>query len=174
MSEKTGLIIIACVSVVAFFILFYLGVVEAYYNSIIGFSLGTLCGKQEFCRWMIKYPKGYLVGCIFLIISFLSMMVMDKTTIIFAIIRNFAAFGAIIIVLYIIRYIDIKNVFWGYFSRISPEIYFYHMPIAVLLSQIIEDKVKLTVLITVLTLLSASVISKVNRWIHGKIGRICL
>lgn len=169
--ERYQMPMIFTVSVVAFVILYNLGVVEAYYNSIIGFWLGMLCGRNDYIHTMNRHKHGYMYGICVLIISFMAMFVLNRESMLFAVVRNLAAVGAIIVMLYCIRYVDVKDKFSGYMSKISPEVYFYHMPLALLLSQVIENSILFAVSVTVITFLIAPVINRLNKWINTKISK---
>lgn len=94
---------------------------------------------------------------------------LDRESILFAVIRNFAAIGAIVIILYVIRYMDVKDAVSKYLSKISPEIYFYHMPIALLLSRIIENSLVFALSVTVATFIIAPIINLWDKWLNKKI-----
>ena len=160
------------VSIAAFVILYKADVVEAYYNSIIGFWFGMLCGKYQATEIVDQHKKGWLLGSLILVGAFGGMFILDRESMIFAVIRNFAAAGAMVLVLYMIRYIDVNDKFSRYLSKISPEIYFYHMPIALLLSQTIKDQMVFSAVVVVLTFLIAPLINIVDQQVHTKIKYI--
>ena len=161
--EKYQLKVLAIISVMAFILLYYSGVVEAYYNSIIGFWFGMLCGRHRCVELMDRYKKGYLLGGCGLILSFVGMFALDHSSIVFAVIRNFAAVGAIIIVLYIVRYLNVNNMLMRYLSRISPEIYFYHMPIALLFSFILKNSIIYAIVVIVASVGVAALVNPLNQ-----------
>lgn len=163
-------IVFACfISVLAFAALYYSGLVEAYYNSIIGFCLGMAYGSRKCREAIVKQKKGWMLGVFLLAAGFAGMMVMDKNGILFAAVRNAAAMGAILLALYLIRYIDTCDRINKYFSAISPEIYFYHIPVTMILSSVVQNK-WLYVLITVgLTFLIAPVMNFFNRKVQKRL-----
>jgi membrane protein len=170
--KRYQLIVILGVSIAAFVILYKADVVEAYYNSIIGFWFGMLCGKYQATEIVDQHKKGWLLGSLILVGAFGGMFILDRESMIFAVIRNFAAVGAMVLVLYMIRYIDVNDKFSRYLSKISPEIYFYHMPIALLLSQTIKDQMVFSAVVVVLTFLIAPLINIVDQQVHTKIKYI--
>lgn len=133
------IVVMLGITTVSFVMLFHSGLVEAYYNSIFGFYFGMFCYRISFFEWTKKHRYGYMIAGLFLILAFGAMFVLDRNTIFFAVVRNIAAIAAIIMVFYVMPYINIIDKFNKFISKISPEIYFYHMPIALLLSQIIRD-----------------------------------
>lgn len=60
--EKHQSKVILLASVVAFAALYAVGAVEAYYNSVIGFYIGILCGKYDYVRLVKRYKHGWLWG----------------------------------------------------------------------------------------------------------------
>lgn len=169
--EKYQLLFIGFVSVIAFILFYYSGLVEAYYNSIIGFGFGTFVGKKGGVELMERYKNAWLPAIVVLLSSFAGMFFLDRQSIIFAVIRNFAAVGAIVIVLFIIRYLDINNKLLNILCRISPEIYFYHMPIALLYSQILKNTTIYVILVIVTSLFVALLLNPVNRSVRKLIKR---
>lgn len=161
--EKYQLLVIGTVSVIAFILLYYSGLVEAYYNSIIGFWFGMFCGKHGCIQLMERYKNGYLLSGMILILSFAGMFLLDRQSIIFAIIRNLAAVGAIVIALYIVKCLNLNNMLMRYISRISPEIYFYHMPIALLCSQVLKNTIVYAIVVMTVSLGVAALVNPVNR-----------
>lgn len=161
--EKYQLSLIVIISIAAFIALYYSGVVEAYYNSIIGFWFGMFCGRHGCVQLMERHKKGYLFGGCILILSFWGMFVFDHSSIIFAIVRNFAAVGAIIIALYIVKCVNLNNVIMKYLSKISPEIYFYHMPIALLCSQVLKNNTVYAIVVIVASVSVAALVNPLNR-----------
>ncbi len=170
-SERYQLLIVATASVIGFIILFNSGLVEAYYNSIIGFWFGMLCGKYGCIVLMDRYKKGYIIGIIILVGAFVGMFIFDKRSMLFASVRNAAAVGAIIVVIYIIRMINTDYSLLRSISSISPELYFYHMPIALLLSYILNDSYVYMTVVIIISFLVAIVIHPVNNKIQIIIKR---
>lgn len=130
------LLVVGTVSAVAFVVLFKVGVVEAYYNSIIGFAFGMYLGNRNadmINRDSVKVP---IYAIIVLMCSFGCMFVLNHESILFAVIRNIAAVGGILFVLWMLQYWNPIDDVSRWISKISPEIYFYHMPIALILSQL--------------------------------------
>ena len=56
--KRHYLMFIGIVSVIAFILLYYSGLVEAYYNSIIGFWFGVFCGKESCITLIQRYKSG--------------------------------------------------------------------------------------------------------------------
>lgn len=165
-SEKYQLIVVAGISVIAFVILYNSELVEAYYNSIIGFWIGMFCGRYGCIHIMKKYKAGYIVGWLILVISFVGMFFLDRQSMLFALIRNIAAVGALIVVLYIIRFLDIDVKMMRYLSTISPEIYFYHMPIALILSHIVKNKTLYMFIVIISSIMISIIIHPINQRIQ--------
>ncbi|MBE5924468.1 MAG: acyltransferase [Lachnospiraceae bacterium] len=161
-NDKYRLMVILVVSVIAFVCLFYSGLVEAYYNSIIGFWIGMYCGRKGCINMLDKHTKGYLLGWVILILSFAAMFVLDKQSLAFAAIRNAAAVGALIAVLYMIRYLRLDLKILKLLSSTSPELYFYHMPIALILSFIFENAYIYMALVIVSSYVVAFIIHPIN------------
>lgn len=169
MNEKYQLLFVAIVSITAFVLLYYSGLVEAYYNSIIGFGCGMLCGSKDYVSFIHKYKKGYLGGVVLLIIAFAAMVVVDRTSIFFALIRNLGALGAIIITLYAISFFKFDSKLNRYLCKVSPEIYFYHIPITLLLSAVINNKVIYFVVVIMATFIVVPVFNYINKWMLQKL-----
>lgn len=152
--KKYQIPVVFIVSVIAFFILFNAGVVEAYYNSILGFVMGIFCYRSSWLKWIDK--KGVLAIAIFgVLMCFSTMFLVNHTTVYFAIIRNMAAIAMIIVVLYFIRMINTKYEVLNYLSKISPELYFYHMPIALIFSWFIKSVWIYALIVTVISFIVA-------------------
>ena len=170
--EKYQVTAVFMISAAAFIILYYSGVVEAYYNSIIGFGLGMLYGSGECWKITEKYTKGWIAAAALLIFGFAGMIFMDKNGILFAAVRNLAAMGAIILALYLIRYINTCDRVNQCLSRISPELYFYHIPITMLLSNVIKNKFLYVLAAVGLTFLIAPIMNILNKKIQIKLKRL--
>lgn len=161
--EKYQLPLIAVISIIAFILLYKADVVEAYYNSIIGFWFGMFCGRHGCLQLIERHKKGYIPGAVILILSFLGMFVFDHTSILFAAVRNFAAAGAIIVALYLVKYLNLNITLLKYAGRISPEIYFYHMPVALLLSQVLKNPVVYAIVVIGTSIGIAALVNPLNR-----------
>jgi peptidoglycan/LPS O-acetylase OafA/YrhL len=120
---------------------------------------------------MDRYKKGYIIGIIILVGAFVGMFIFDKRSMLFASVRNAAAVGAIIVVIYIIRMINTDYSLLRSISSISPELYFYHMPIALLLSYILNDSYVYMTVVIIISFLVAIVIHPVNNKIQIIIKR---
>lgn len=95
--------------------------------------------------------------------AFAAMFCLDRQSILFAVIRNFAAIGAIVLALYIIKYLDMQSRWLKIMSRISPEIYFYHMPIALLCDLVLKNTIVYVIVVIVSSLSIAVLINPINR-----------
>lgn len=172
LKDKYQVIAVGLLSLLAFFILFYSGLVEAYYNSIIGFVLGMFLGRYGCVKMMGRMRYGFWLGGGILVISFGTMFVLNHDSIGFALIRNFAAAAAILVVLYIVKNLDTDDKVLKYFSRISPEIYFYHMPICELLSQILKNSLIYAIVVIIASLGIAAIMNPLNGKIQKALKRI--
>lgn len=124
-NEKYQLLFMAIISSIAFVCLFYSGLVEAYYNSIVGFLFGMFCYKYNFLNWKSKFKWLWIIALIILVIAFGGMFLLNRSSILFAIIRNIAAVAAIILCIFMVYKLDLCDKFFQYLSKISPEIYFF-------------------------------------------------
>ncbi len=158
-------------SIIGFVVLFNSGLVEAYYNSIFGFSAGMLLGICDYTKILEEKKHGYIIGIIILLVAFALMFVLNKDTIVFALVRNVAAVGAVIILLYLCTYLNLSARVNECFCRLSPEIYFYHMPVALVLSRLVTDPYKFTAAVIAASLLLAVIFNvvdnKVNKFWKG-------
>lgn len=150
------------VSVIAFISLYYLGIIEGAYSSILGYVFGMFCYKYSYLRWTKHFSWIFVFAVIGLFMSFVCMFIFDRTTIGFAFIRNAAAIEAIVIILHLIQYIDITNAFTIFLSKISSELYFYHLFISRLLCHIIDNVYLYTVAVIALSMVSAIIINKLD------------
>ena len=158
---KRFLFVFIC-SVIGFVLLFYSGLVEAYYNSIIGFSVGMLIGIVDYTLFLKRYKYGYFLGVIILLIAFALMFILKKDTLLFAVIRNVAAVGAIIVLIYLCSYMKINVKINDYLCRISPELYFYHMPIALIFSKVTLSSYAYMGIVIVLSIFFAILFNLIN------------
>ncbi len=150
-------------SVAGFIILYYSGLVEAYYNSIFGFSIGMLAGATDFPALMKKFKLGFILGLVLIMISFGLMFIMDKDSILFALIRNVAAAGTLIVILYFCSLIKIDLKINDFLCRISPELYFYHMPVALLFSRVIENPYIYAIVVIIISFILAVIFNIIDR-----------
>lgn len=160
--EQYQILSIFLISIIAFVLLFYSGLVEAYYNSIIGFSFGMLCFKYQLNgkikeKWWIT-----IAAFIIFVLAFLGMFLFNKDAIGFAVIRNLAAVASIILVTKVVQYINFIDAFFKYLSRISPEIYFYHMPLTMVLAWTIKNPYIYLGIVFCLTIVVARIMNIVN------------
>ena len=154
-------------SVIAFLLLYRTGVVEGYYNSIFGFSFGMLaasCKKPE-----IFGKKGAAVtGLILCGVSFALMFLLDTSGRLFPLVRNAAAIGACLLLMYLSWYVSIRCRVIDTLSRVSPEIYFFHIPITLVLSYVISHPYVYLLVDSAVSLAVAFAVHPVNRWINKK------
>lgn len=159
--------IIAALSIVAFLALYFNrgGIIgEPYYDSIFGYSLGVILNWSSSSIRKEKYKKFIIIFdfiCIGISFYFL-MFVRDHSTIWFAIIRNLAAISILTIVVYIIDTIEIKSVIMRYLSRISAELYIFHIPLCELLRNRIKNNVIYILVVIICSLLMASIFNIIN------------
>lgn len=171
-SSKYQILFVAVLSGFAFTALYYSGLVEAYYNSIIGFCLGMFWAKHDHSIFMDQYSKGYLPAAIIVIITFAAMLVFDRSSILAAIDRNLAACGSIILAMYVMQYVDLNDRVNRYLSKISPEIYFYHMPVALLCSNVIENVYVYAAVVIGATMIIAPVFHNLNGHVQNRIRKL--
>jgi peptidoglycan/LPS O-acetylase OafA/YrhL len=150
-------------SIIGFVVLFNSGLVEAYYNSIFGFSAGMLLGLCDYTKILEEKKHGYILGIVILLVAFGLMFVMDKNSLAFALVRNIAAIGAVIVLIYLCSYVNIENKINNYLCTISPELYFYHMPLALILSKIINNPYKYMIVVIVLSMIFAIIFNYLDR-----------
>ena len=160
-------VIMLC-TIAGFVILFHSGLVEAYYNSIFGFVTGAVLGRFDYSDILKHTFSGFMVGGIMLLVSFGLMFVLNKDSMTFALVRNFAGCGAAIFLLYFCRYIKIDNGINRYICKMSPELYFYHMPIAVLFSKVITDPYIYMLLVIAVSFVMAVVFNIFDGFIHER------
>lgn len=162
MGEKWGLAGMGIVSVIAFISLYYLGIIAGAYSSILGYVFGMFCYKYSYLRWTKHFNWIFVSAVIGLFMSFVCMFILDRTTIGFAFIRNAAAIAAIVLILHLIQYINITNFFTIFLSKISSELYFYHLFISRLLCHIIDNAYLYAVTVIVLSMVFAIIINKLD------------
>lgn len=168
--KQYQMIFIGIVTVTAFISLYFSGLVEAYYNSIIGFGAGMYCGRTAYLKIMDRHKRGgCLIGTGLLAGAFISMIfIQDKNSVFFALIRNLAALGAVILALYIIKYVKTEGRLLKFLGRISPELYFYHIPITLLLSQVISSRGFYLAAVLILTFVISVPVNKMNCVVRKK------
>lgn len=104
--------------------------------------------------------------------AFTAMLFVRHDTMVFAAIRNIAAGGAILCLLYTVQYLDPKDSFHTYLSGISPEIYFYHIPVAELLSHVVENSAVYVISVLCITVSIVPFAHKADQWAHGRLVRL--
>lgn len=169
--EKRQVFYGGVLSFIAFIILYYSGLVQSYYNSIVGFWFGMFCYKQSYLEWTKRYKKGWIAAIICLCGAFISMFILERNTILFALVRNLAAVGAIVLVLYAIQRVNVVNVFNQFLSKISPELYFYHLPVTLLFRSIMSNVYCYIVAVTATSLALAIMIGILDRKVQKIIKR---
>ena len=128
---------VAVISIAAFFVLYRIGAVEAWYNSLCGFPLGMFCASYGVdSRTVGKNRKTILgAGILICVLCFGAMIIpgIDKTSWYFSLIRNLAAVGFIMIILCLVLKVDTAAGGFVFLTAISAELYFCHIPVTTLL-----------------------------------------
>ena len=157
------LLVVGTVSVVGFVALFWTDVVAAYYNSISGFVFGMYLGNRNIDIIDKNSVKILICAIAVLVCSFCCMFVLNHESIVFALIRNIAAVGGILFVLWMLQYWNPIDSVSRWMSKISPELYFWHMPITLILSKLdmsVMEYVGSVILISVVAAILSNIIYK--------------
>ena len=162
---RTG--IVSFISAIALVLLYKAGVVEAYYNSIIGFSTGMIMGSLKKTE-VLKKKVMLLCGVFIFAAGFGFMFILDKHSVLVAIIRNITAAGGMIIVTYICSIIDYHLLPNDYLCRISPELYFYHIPMTMLLHYVISNPYLYMIIVCITSFMLAGIMHLINQKVHQR------
>ena len=165
--KRACLAVTGICSAAGFVILYHTAPVEAYYNSIFGYVCGMILGSVPFAETMKKHRHGYIAGLIILAAAFGIMFAADKDSLFFALVRNLAGIGAVILLLYVSVYVDLNSKMNGRLCRISPELFFYHMPAALLLSRKIQNPYAYAGVVIAVSLILAMIFHFVDDTVHG-------
>ena len=95
--------------------------------------------------------------------SFCCMFVLNHESIVFALIRNIEAVGGILFVLCMLQYWNPIDSVSRWMSKISPELYFYHMPTDLILSKLdmsVMEYVGSVILISIVVAILSNIIDK--------------
>lgn len=137
---------------------------EAYYNSIFGFVTGMAVGSAAYSEWLKKWRHGYLAGLALMAVSFAAMFAADKDGIAFAAVRNLAGVGAAIVLLYLSSRVDLTWKANRWLCAISPELFFFHLPVALLFSRVLDAPYAYAGLVT----LASFALAVLFHWIDGR------
>ena len=171
-SKKKTLIMLLIVTMVAFVILFYSNVVEAYYNSIIGFWLGMFFEESHYYEKNRDKKILPLLGIVLMFLGFAFILAGNPESILFAVIRNVTAIGAMILLVFFVGKIELVWGVWRKLGAYSSEIYFYHIPIFLILSELDIMAWKFMLISTVLTGVIVVVMGYIDRKVQRKIQEV--
>ena len=169
--KQYWLLMVGGLSAVAFVVLFHMDVVEAYYNSIIGFVVGMYWGSRTVESPNARGAKTQICAVIVLIISFGCMFVLNHESILFAVVRNIAAVAGIVLVLWVLQYWNPVDSVSKWLSKISPELYFYHMPIALIFSKLSMNVTLYVVSVIITSTVVAVVFNIIDKWVQKRLKK---
>lgn len=161
-NNRIRIITFIFITIVAFFLLYFSGLVEAYYNSIFAFPLGMVLQHIDILDSVRRIKKGWVIGIVDCGVCFVLMFYMDKTSIAFALVRNVAAAGVIVISYYFFANHDLNCRLNNYLCKISPEIYFFHLPLILLFHFVIHNPFIYATTVTLISVISSVIFNPLN------------
>lgn len=169
--SKKRMIFLWGTSIILFIIFYMYAPVEAYYDSIFGFVFGVSCYK--FKNWISKkYTNLIVIAAV--AVSIVCMLSGNTQNIWFAVIRNVMGICAVYIIWkfynsdnYIInRWFDttINNKL----CEISPELYFFHIPICAVFGVSVKNVYLRTGIIIIGSFVTAILVNKIHQFVRKR------
>lgn len=159
-------------SIIFFFLFYFYAPVEAYYDSIIGFTFGV--SYSHIRNYNKKSEKiSLFIVVVAIVVSAVCMLSGNTQNIWFAVIRNIMGICAVFILWeFSNRNMKFNRLFDATINKkiceISPELYFFHIPICAVIGVSVKNVYLRTVIILVGSFVTAILFNKIHKYIRKR------